>query len=130
MSDINPERGEVGILLDGKVYCMRPTFSAIQQIERQLNTSLARLARMAVASELSLEHMAVIATEGIRASGDPLMKAVNAERVGDLIYRAGVMQSMMPILEFLGNAINGGKPLETAQGNDEAAGSSGTTTAD
>ncbi len=125
----NPERGEVDILLDGKAYPMRPTFQAVQAVERETGHSLVALVRKAAAKDLSIETMAVIVTETVRAAGqdrgDPMLRNVSTERIAQLLYEGGVMNAQPAVFEILLNALNGGRP---PQKKDTAADETGTTT--
>ncbi len=56
----NPWRGEVEIMLGGKPYILRPTFSSLSNIEQQLGLGLVALARKLADGSIRLEELAVI----------------------------------------------------------------------
>jgi len=112
--EVNPERGEVAILLDGKAYPMRPSYKAMVAIERATGATILGLSfRLALPRDgLTLEEMAIIITEGVRAAGeernDPMLKGFSTERVGELLFDGGILAAAAPIEAFLRNAITGG----------------------
>jgi hypothetical protein len=135
--EVNEERGEVLILLDGKPYPMRPSYAAMKAIERVTGSTLTSLVfRLALPKVgLSLEEMSVIVTEGIRAAGadrgDKMLQAFAYDRVGELIYAGGFLVATDPIEQFLKNAITGGaQPKKKDEGKADPATPTGTTTAD
>src|SRR6185503_17748585 len=110
-----PERGEVEIVLDGKAYPMRPSRAAAKAIELGTGRSLESLIyRMAQGSKegLTLTEREIIVTEGIKAAGkdrgDPMLLAVNQEKIGELLYAAGVLSYISILQSFLLNAVLGG----------------------
>ena len=113
MSDANPERGEVLILLDGKPYPMRPSYSAMQAIEQKLGPLLALVTRLAhPAKRLTIDEMAFVVAETIRAAGqerdDAMLKGVTYERVAEMIYSDGLINAIDPLEALLINMISGG----------------------
>ena len=109
----NPERGEVEITLDGKTYPMRPSFEAMQRIEHQTGRQLMRMVMDFRDHGLSLTECSVIVAEGIKAAGrdrdDKLMQSVKTDKIGEMIYENGIMEAVPACMEFLMNALNGGK---------------------
>ena len=113
MTEANPERGEVPIVLGGKTYPMRPSYAAIQAIERQHGSILALATRLAhPLHRLPIDTMAFIVTECIRAAGkdrgDKMLLGVSQERISEMISEQGVVTVVDALDVFLVNMITGG----------------------
>lgn len=110
---MNPERGEVAVTLGGGEYTMRPSWEALLRIERRIAPkTMIQLMTEYSERAISAEEATIIVTEGIRAhaieSGNELLKGLSERRVGELIYEAGGVPSVLgAVLEFVMN-INGG----------------------
>lgn len=117
---VNPDRGEVGLKLDGTVFPMLPTFAAANAIESELGSAAALLARFAGRVEPPTFHqLAVIATECIKAAGadrnEPMLTNVNIRRVGELIYAEGLNNELLKsITQILTNICTGGTTRKKA----------------
>ena len=115
----NPDRGEHELELGGTTYLLRPSHQAIRAIERKTERSTMDLFRLGNTGSLSFDQLAIIATELIRAGGeDEMTRAVNAERIGELIYEAGSHRAMARLTLCLIDAASGGR---TASGEAKAA---------
>ncbi len=109
------ERGEVTLKLEGVEYHLRPSREAISAIERQLRP-LTALHADAQRYELTLEEMAIIAAEMMRAYGkshpdDPLVtdyRGAKPERLADLIFEVGAPRICVRLLVVLTAALTGG----------------------
>jgi hypothetical protein len=118
---INPDRGEVGLTLAGRVFPMLPTFAAANAIEQQLGAVSNLVARFIHGTDLpKFQDMAIIATECIRAAGrdrgDPMLAGVNVEKIGQMIYDQGVDEELLTALgQLLGNMVSGGTNRKKAQ---------------
>jgi hypothetical protein len=118
---INPDRGEVGLTLAGRVFPMLPTFAAANAIEQQLGSVSTLVSRFMQGSDLpKFRDMAIIATECIRAAGrdrgDPMLAGVNVEKIGQMIYDQGVDEELLTALgQLLGNMVSGGTNRKKAQ---------------
>lgn len=113
MSDANPERGEVPILLGGKSYPMRPSYAAIKAIELALGPVVALATKLAHPLErLSVDALSIIVTEAIRAAGkdrdDKVLQAFTPEKVAELIFDQGILSAIEPVEVLLVNMITGG----------------------
>lgn len=110
---INTDRGEVGLKLEGRVYPMLPTFAAANVVESQLGAVSALVART-LRGELPTWHqLAVVATECIKAAGrdrnDPMLAAVNVQKVGELLYAEGISDELVQsFVAILTNMVSGG----------------------
>ena len=109
-------RGEVTLPLDGQEYQLRPSREAIMNIERSLGRSLFELTDAARSHSLSIEEMAAITAEMMRAYArshpdDPLLSSYQGakpERLAELIFEAGPMMIQPRITVVLLSALTGG----------------------
>src|SRR5690606_38550570 len=93
---VNAERGEVPILLGGRTYPMRPSYAAIQAIERQHGPVLTLCTRLgSPLHRLNIDEMATIVTETVKAAGkdrdDKMLQGVKREKIAELIYEQGII---------------------------------------
>lgn len=120
----NDVRGEVDILLEGVNYVMRPSFDAIQAIEKKLGRGLLELGQAAYNNTLSTIDIATIATLCIHAEGkaknDQSMQHFDIGTVAPLLHEepGGFMIAALRIQRLLLNASTGGY---TATGEPKAA---------
>lgn len=122
---VNPERGELELVLGDTSYRLRPTFAANNAIERKTECSLLQLAHKAGAYALTLAELGTIAAEWIKAGAeDELTQRVSAERIAELIYEHGIAGVTARLAIGLVEAITGGR---TAAGEAKAAPASATT---
>ena len=124
MSDVNPERGEVPILLGSKTNPMRPSYAAIKSIEQVLGPVVSLATKLAHPLErLSIDALAVIVTEAIKAAGkdrdDKMLQAMSRDRIAELIYESGVLSVMEPVELLLVNMITGGGTAKKKDSRDE-----------
>jgi hypothetical protein len=121
---VNPERGEVAIVLDGATYPMRPSYEAQVAIEEQTGVSIDELTlrlmrlsnagrntKLASGAGLKLSEMAAIVTECVKACGkernDKTLMDFKAARVGVLLSK-NRFAANQPISTILGNMLFGG----------------------
>lgn len=114
MSDANETRGEISLELGGTDYVLRPSYQAIQAIERKTGKGLLALARLAGEGELTLADTAMIAAECIRAYGnaidDKMLAASSPEGIAEKVIEAenGIAGAMATVAVMLGLAATGG----------------------
>lgn len=124
MMTINAERGEVGITLDGKEYPMRASWEAQEEIESALGTSLEHLYTVvpSLVRGLTLKEKACIVTAGIKAAGkqrsDPMLLKFQEDRVKELLWKVGALETLEPIRGFLAACLSGGV-IEKKKADDE-----------
>ncbi|HEY1605623.1 MAG TPA: GTA-gp10 family protein [Allosphingosinicella sp.] len=107
--------GQITLPLGGEDYVMRPSWEAIQSIERQLRP-LFDLAGAANLGKLTIEEMAVIAAAMMRAHGKAAPEDANARtynnadvgRLAELIYEAGAPRVCARLSIVLIGALTGG----------------------
>lgn len=118
---INPDRGEVGLTLAGRVFPMLPTFAAANAIESQLGAVSTLVGRIMRGDDLpKWRELAVIATECIRAAGkdrnDAMLVGVNVEKIGEMLYEEGLDEAMLSTFgTILGNMVSGGTNRKKAR---------------
>lgn len=125
----NPERGEVELMLDGKAYPLRPSYTAMRAIEHGTGKTLVQLSAAVgrgAFGGLPLDEMAVIVVEGIKAAGrdrndDPMLTGIDGGRIGELIYDTGVIEVTKTIERFLMNALSGGTTKKKKKGDQATA---------
>ena len=120
----NPHRGDVEIELGGRTMLMRPTFEAIVEAETRTGLGLVTLAGKAAVAELSLSHLTSIITAGLKASGE----GATYKAVGPMVFEAGISSVHQPVVDYLTNALNGGKPMGEAKAPETEADKTDTTT--
>ena len=99
-------RGHIDLTLDGRLFTLRPSYTAITAFERQTGKGLLGLARDAQAGELSLDDTAVIVTECVRAWGIEVddLGARNAapRKIAELIIESdGGLANVLGVLTVL-----------------------------
>lgn len=137
MRSANSVRGEVTLDLEGVDYVLRPTYSALIEVEEQTGRGVIELARQANRGELTTRDTAIVATAFIRAGGrardDKSAANVNPRRVGELLLERpdGLVGAMGTLAAVLTAAATGGytasgeaKPaaMATETGQQNAAG--------
>ena len=120
------ERGEVGIVLEGEEYVMRPSFTACSTIEKQAGRSLMQLAQDADRHDISIDDMAIVATACIQAWGVAnnvtSVAGVQKLRIAELIFEAGTMSITPRIALVLAAAVTGGTNRPQDDARDDALG--------
>ena len=127
------DRGEASLTLAGTVMGLRPSFEALDAIEKALGRGLVDLATAAIHKQLRMSETGQIACELIRAFGrdadDAGASKSTAPRVTELIMASegGLLAAMQTIGGVLAIAVNGGydtqgnlKPPTTTMTTDEA----------
>tara|TARA_R110000787_G_scaffold208846_8_gene318909 strand:- start:3772 stop:4197 length:426 start_codon:yes stop_codon:yes gene_type:complete len=108
----NELRGEVDLYLEGERFVLRPSYTAIQNIERLTGKTMVQLAVAADENALSQDDCAAVVGEMIRAWGvavdHPVAKMVNDRRIGELLFEHGLMAVMPRITLVLTMAATGG----------------------
>lgn len=119
----NPARGEHELVLGGTRYRLRPSHEALVAIEEATGVSTLALVRRGNAGELTYAALGAIAGELIRAGadeGDAITRAVDDERIGELIFESddGLPAITARLTLCLLDAATGGR---TASGEAKAA---------
>lgn len=108
------DRGEFSLLLAGTTMGLRPSYEAIDAIEKTLGRGAVDIARQALAAKLSMGEVAQVACECIRAWGrdadDKGAAGSNPVRVGQLIYDSpeGLHGALQTIAAMLSLVVTGG----------------------
>lgn len=123
-AEANDLRGEVDLVLDGRSFVLRPSYTAIVAAERKTKRPLAELVTLAEACALTQADQAIVTTELIRAWGREIeedeyaseaqkrmvtaAKRADADAIGEMLYSAGVMAVQPRLHLVLGMALTGG----------------------
>jgi hypothetical protein len=108
------DRGEFSLLLAGTSMGLRPSYEAIDAIEKTLGRGAVDITRQALAGKLSMGETAQVACECIRAWGreaeDKGAAASNPVKVGQLIYDSpdGLHGALQTIAAMLSLVVTGG----------------------
>ena len=103
----NPKCGEVEIELDGRSFTMRPSFRALMEIEAATGTNIMTLVRRFAAKSFGIGDVAAIVTAGLKAAGEPASR----DKVGELVFKTGLLKVATPAGEFLWNALGTGRDV-------------------
>ena len=103
----NPNSGDVEIELDGRSFTMRPSFRALMEIEAATGTNIMTLVRRFAAKSFGIGDVAAIVTAGLKAAGEPASK----DKVGELVFKTGLLKVATPAGEFLWNALGTGRDV-------------------
>jgi len=112
---MNKFRGELKVNLKNKEYDTRLTLDGIMRIEQATGKPFLQLANGLMNSSLSMTDMVTVMTQAIRGGGNNL----DAKTIGELLFDAGLTESMRVTGEVLANAITGGE--EEVDGKKEEA---------
>lgn len=113
-------RGQITVTLAAAEYVLRPTFEAIQAAER-LIAPLTELTHLAAAQRLTIDQMATLCAEFMKAHGKTLAAddptradhiAAKPERLAKLIYNAGSPKVNGRLTVLLLGALSGGYDAE------------------
>lgn len=116
---VNAERGEHELVLAGTTFRMRPSFTALVAIEKKTGKTGLELVRLGNAGGIPALMLGTIAAELIRAGAqDEMTRAVDAERLGEMIFEDGIPQATARLTLALADAVTGGR---TASGEAKAA---------
>jgi hypothetical protein len=113
----NAYRGEVAVVLGDRSYIMRPTFSAIEQIEQETDKPLQELVGRGVACVLSVSDIATIIHAGIAHDDCPDRAAI-----GQIAIENGIQDLYPPVGKFLIYALTGGRDPERDDAGEDAPG--------
>ncbi len=116
MPGIKPSAiGEVDLELEGVAYRLRPSFTAIKEIEAGTGLDLFDLVRRVETGGLSLDHIGIIVAACIRAeakvSGDTNLATIKPATAAGLVYEADggeLLAVRAAIHPLLFNAVTGG----------------------
>ena len=111
----NAARGDVPITLKRngveREFVMRPSFTAIAEVEQATGQGFFQLARKVSTGDLSLSAMAAIVTAGMKAAGE----TASVKPVGEMIFETGMVNVLQPVTRWISNAVTGGKDPEPGE---------------
>ena len=108
--------GEVEIELDGRAYTMRPCFQALAEIEAATGTGIMALVRRFAGKSFGIGDVTAVVTAGLKAAGEP----ASQEKVGELIFKTGLLKAATPAGEFLWAALGGTRDAPASKTGGEA----------
>ena len=91
------EGRDVEIELGGKTFVMRPSFKAVCEIEQVTGVGIAALAARLLNGEEKVSEIAAVITAGLREAGEP----ATFEKVGEMVFEAGIEKVLRPVIQFL-----------------------------
>ena len=112
---MNKLRGELKVNLKNKEYNTRLTLDGIMRIEQATGKPFLKLANGLMNQDLSMTDIVVVMTQAIRGGGNDFTQ----KQIGELLFDAGITDSMRVTAEVLSNAITGGENEEDGK-KDEA----------
>ena len=111
----NPHRGEHELVLGERTYLLRPSWAAIDAIERKTERSLTELVRMGNGGALPMRTAGVVAAERIRAGAgenDELTRKVSGDKIAELIFEQGIGSATARLTLCLLDAATGGRDAQ------------------
>lgn len=85
MMAANEHRGEIAVDLGGAQRVLRPSFTALSEIESETGKTLQQVTANAISCAVSLTDTAIVLAAGLRASGED----VSRDQVGQWVVDAG-----------------------------------------
>lgn len=113
--EANPHRGEHELELGGKTYLLRPSYTAIDAIERKTEKAVVDLIRLGNGGSMPLAIAGVVAAELIKAGAgekDTLTRNVSAERIAQLIFEHGIGSVIARLTLCLIDVATGGRDAQ------------------
>jgi hypothetical protein len=109
-------QGHIAVPLDGTEFVLRPSFKALQAIERLTGKDHAELTHLAVQQRMSYDDMSIIIAEMMKAHGeanpnDPLKTTylnTKPEKLGPLIMSEGKTKICIRLAILLVASLSGG----------------------
>ena len=110
----NKDRGEHSLTLGGIAYRLRPSHTALAEVEQELG-AIYSLWRRANGFDLTYEEIGILLAALIRAGASPddrLTAHVSASRIAELVFEEGVANVLPFLVLVLADAITGGRTVE------------------
>ncbi|WP_448208484.1 gene transfer agent family protein [Azospirillum sp. sgz302134] len=120
MSNANPHRGEVALVLGGTSYALRPSYEAIVEWEERLGRGTTEILMRIGASVFRVHELAAIVGAAARAGGATLTDA----DAGRLIVADGQVDVIPVVARLLKHALTGGKEAEPGEAGAAGTGAS------
>lgn len=109
---LNPQRGDVKIMLAGQEYIMRPSFEAVASIEGRLDIGILGVANRYRDRTIGYRDAEAVISAGIAAV--PQQKGPT--NLKEAIRQEGLAVLLDPISTFVGYALTGGKEIDPESG--------------
>ena len=111
----NKFRGELKVKLNKTDYNTRLTLDGIMRIEQSTGKPILKLANDLMSSNISMTDILTIMTTAIRGGRNNIQQ----KEVGDILFEAGMIESMRVCGEVLSNTITGGASKEDEKKQEE-----------
>lgn len=111
MSNANPHRGEVALVLGGTSVTLRPSYEAIVEWEERLGRGTTEILMRLGASAFRVAELAAIVGAAARAGGATL----SDQDAGRLIVADGQVEVIPVVAKLLKHALTGGKDPEPGE---------------
>ncbi len=111
----NKFRGELKVKLNKTDYNTRLTLDGIMRIEQSTGKPILKLANDLMSSNISMTDILTIMTTAIRGGGNNIQQ----KEVGDILFEAGMIESMRACSLILTNTITGGEQQEDEKKQEE-----------
>lgn len=103
--------GNVTITLDGEDVVLKPSLKAAQTISK---TSGGIISAVQAVGRFDFETMVTVIALGLGKTGTR-----DVQELAEKVYTTGVTELVEPVTKFLTIIANGGRPVETAGGEEE-----------
>lgn len=107
----NKEIGEVDVDLGGVEYTLRPSFTALCEIEARAGMGLLKIAALIASQDITVKTIASVIYGGVmghKGKGQPM--PFSFDDLGEKIMEQGVMKFVPPVMVFLAGAMTGRHP--------------------
>jgi len=111
----NKYRGELKVNLNNKEYNTRLTLDGIMRIEETTGKPILKLANDLMNSQLSMTDIVSVMTIAFRGGSNDFKQ----KEVGDILFNAGMIESMRVCAEVITNTITGGTKEEDEKKQEE-----------
>jgi hypothetical protein len=99
----NAQRGEIAIDLSGVSLVLRPSFTALAQMEQQSGVGLVALAQRFASGQFNLTDCVAVIEAGVRGAGQ-----TPPADLGDRLIQAGLLAVAAKVTAFIEAALMGG----------------------
>lgn len=100
----NKARGEIGVRLNGVDYTLRPSFSALCELEDRAGLTFLELAQRIAEQKISVKLVPSIIYAGIIGAG----QEADFDEIADACIDEGFLNLMPACMAFMENAVKGG----------------------
>ena len=99
--------GDVEVELGGEQHVLRPTLEACTKVNELHGSLMQTRTRVA-----TLDFDTIVEVVGLGLGASPQVKA---KQLRKLVYDAGLLALQGPVIDFINNIANGGRPIDPAE---------------